>query len=162
MFKVWTYNIESPYVYWLNVPSVVNQESLRFFEEEQAFFKQSIKNFSSQVTQMMTAVTSLPPEEANDLLRGIIAEVKERQDIPEPGRILLLLYGPEVDDPTLLQAIEDCGANMVIDDGCVGTRFFWHDVGRTEYPLDGLRNRYLGKVMCPRTIRGKREGWSTR
>ncbi|MEE9491403.1 MAG: 2-hydroxyacyl-CoA dehydratase family protein [Dehalococcoidia bacterium] len=118
--------------------------------------------YGSEATQIMMAVASLPPEEANDLLRGIIAEVKERQDSPEAGKVKLLLYGPEIDNPAFLELIEGCGGNVVVDDGCVGTRFFWHSVEKTEDPLDGLANRYLGKLMCPRTIRGKGEGWSTR
>ncbi|MFC2039365.1 2-hydroxyacyl-CoA dehydratase subunit D, partial [Chloroflexota bacterium] len=117
--------------------------------------------YGSEALQILLAVTSLPVEEANELLRGIIAEVKERNDGPEKSRARLLLYGPEVDDPALLKVIEDCGGNVVIDDACVGTRFFWHDAEKTDDPLDGLVNRCLGKNMCPRTIRGRMEGRST-
>jgi len=34
-------------------------------------------------------------------------------------------------------------------------------VAKTDDPLDGLSNHYLGDVYCPRTIRGKGEGWAT-
>jgi bzd-type benzoyl-CoA reductase N subunit len=201
MFKVWTYNRESPYVYWLNVPNIVDERTMRFFKEELVFFKQSIERFTgsrisddklslaidvhneqrallrelyqlrksdnpllygSEITQIMRAIASLPVEEANDLLRGVIAEVVERRDAPEADSIRLLLYGPEIDDPAFIELVEVCGGNVVIDDTCVGTRFFWHDVERTKEPLDGLANRYLSKLMCPRTIRGKGEGWATR
>ena len=117
--------------------------------------------YGSEVLQVLLAVTSLPIEEANELLRGVIAEVKQRQEGPGRSRPRLLLYGPEIDDPALFKLIEDCGGNVVIDDACIGTRFFWHDVEKTKDPLDGLADRYLGKNVCPRTIKGRREGWST-
>jgi benzoyl-CoA reductase/2-hydroxyglutaryl-CoA dehydratase subunit BcrC/BadD/HgdB len=42
---------------------------------------------------------------------------------------------------------------VVVDDVCFGTRFYWADVGKTEDPLDGLVDRYLDKILCPRTYR---------
>ena len=117
--------------------------------------------YGSETLKVLLAVTSLPVEEANQLLKGIIADVKERRDGPKKSRARLLIYGPEIDDPALFKLIEDCGGNVVIDDACVGTRFFWHDVEKTGDPLDGMANRYLGKNVCPRTIRGKMEGFST-
>jgi len=115
----------------------------------------------SEALQVLLAVTSLPVGEANELVRGIVAEVKQRRDGPKGSRGRLLIYGPEIDDPALFKVIEDCGGNVVIDDACVGTRFFWYDVEKTEDPLDGIADRYLNRNMCPRTIRGKMEGRST-
>jgi len=115
----------------------------------------------SEVLQVMKAVTSLPIAEGNELLKGVIGDIEERSNGREK-KTRLLVWGPEMDDPAFLQLIEDCGGNVVADDLCLGTRYFWHDVDKTKDPLDGLSARYLGKVMCPRMIRGKGEGWATR
>jgi len=115
----------------------------------------------SEVMQILIAVASLPIEEANQMLKGVISEVKERSDRPE-GKKRLLIWGPEIDHPAFFKLIEDSGGNVVIDDLCLGTRYFWYDVDKSPDPLDGLSVRYLGKVMCPRTIRGKGEGRATR
>ena len=40
-----------------------------------------------------------------------------------------------------------------MDDLCIGSRFYWHDVELTPDPLDGLARRYLEKLVCPRTYR---------
>ncbi len=114
----------------------------------------------SEVIQAIIAVASLPVEEGNQLIKGIISEVKERSNGPESKK-RLLVWGPEIDHPAFFKLIEDCGGNVVIDDLCLGTRFFWDDVEKTADPLDGLSARYLDRVMCPRTIRGKGEGWAT-
>ena len=115
----------------------------------------------SEMLQVLREVMSLPVEESNELLRGVIADVKERKDIPEKSRCRLLIWGPEIDDPALFELIEDLGANVVADDTCIGTRFFSHDVEKTDDPLDGLSNHYLGDIYCPRFIRGKGEGGET-
>lgn len=108
----------------------------------------------SEVTQTLVAVMSLPVAEANQLLRVVLDEVRERRDGPEPKGARLLISGNELDDSTFIEMIEDCGANVVVDDLCIGTRFFWHDVEKTPDPLDGLTKRYLGDIMCPRVYRG--------
>ena len=36
---------------------------------------------------------------------------------------------------------------------CFGTRQFWSDVEQTPDPLDGLSQRYLGRIYCPRSFR---------
>lgn len=200
VYKVWRYNIEMPYTYWINVPSFLDEECFRFFKEELGFFRRSLEGFTqseisdeklyeaidlhnaqrallrelyrlrkpeppllygSEVLEVLLAVTSLPVDEANQLLKGIIAEVEGHRDGPGRSRGRLLLYGPEIDAPALFKVIEDCGGNVVIDDACVGTRFFWHDVDKTGDPFDGLADRYLGKNVCPRTMRGRMEGLST-
>jgi len=111
----------------------------------------------SEVVEVLRAVMSLPVEEANQMLQDIIDEAKERKDSPKGG-IRLLVHGPEIDDPALFRLIEELGANVVVDDSCIGTRYFWHDVEKTTDPMDGLATRYLSKIYCPRTIRGKGEG----
>jgi len=115
----------------------------------------------SEVLQVMIALTSLPIDEGNELLKGTIGDIEKRSNGREK-KTRLLVWGPEMDDPSFFRLIEDCGGNVVADDLCLGTRYFWHDVEKTEDPLDGLSARYLGKVVCPRMIRGKGEGWATR
>ena len=114
----------------------------------------------SEVMQIMIAVTSLPIEEANQLLKGVISDIRERSDGSESKK-RLLVWGPEIDHPAFFKLIEDSGGNVVIDDLCLGTRYFWYDVDKSRDPLDGLSVRYLDRVMCPRTIRGDGDGWAS-
>ncbi len=111
----------------------------------------------SEVTQILVAVMSLPVAEANQLLRSVIDESRRRRDGPQRKSARLLISGNELDDSTFIELIEDCGANVVADDLCIGTRFFWHDVEKTPDPLDGLVQRYIGNIRCPRTYRGDPE-----
>ncbi|MFA4837126.1 MAG: 2-hydroxyacyl-CoA dehydratase family protein, partial [Dehalococcoidia bacterium] len=81
-------------------------------------------------------------------------EVRSRQvNRPEKKSARVLVYGTEIDDEAFIKLVEDCGANVVIDDICTGTKSFWHDVEITENLLDGLVERYLYKTRCARTYR---------
>ena len=116
----------------------------------------------SEMIMVLRAVMSLPVEEANELLRGVIPEVEGRRDAVVSSQCRLLVWGPEIDDPALYELIEDLGSNVVADDQCIGTRFFLHDVEKAADPLDSLSKHYLEDQYCPRIIRGKGEGWATR
>jgi len=49
--------------------------------------------------------------------------------------------------------IEDLGANVAMDDICVGSRAYFPMVEKTADPLDGIATRYLVGIKCPRTYR---------
>ena len=106
----------------------------------------------SEITEVLVAGSLIPVAEFNDLLRGIVAELKGRSERPQKlARVMV--YGCEIDDTAFMKLIEDCGAHVVMDDLCIGSRFYWHDVEVTPDPLDGLARRYLEKLVCPRTYR---------
>lgn len=107
----------------------------------------------TEMTQVMMAVMSIPVEEANDLVRSVIEEAKARRDGPQSKPARLLVYGSEIDDIAFIKLVEESGANVVIDDLCIGTRYYWHDVATDGDLLQNLADRYLGKIMCPRTYR---------
>lgn len=107
----------------------------------------------TEMTQVMMAVMSIPVDEANELLRSIIEEVSTRKDGPQRKAARLLVYGCEIDDIAFINLVEESGANVVIDDLCFGTRHYWDDVATDGDPLKNLADRYLGKIMCPRTFR---------
>jgi len=108
----------------------------------------------SEVTEIIVAGMSVPVQEFNQLLRDVINEIPNRKDGPEKKAARLLVYGSELDDNSFLQVIEEGGANVVMDDLCIGSRMYWPIVDVTDDPLDGLTNRYLDQIVCPRTFRG--------
>lgn len=106
----------------------------------------------TEILQVTMALMSLPVEEGNNLLKQVISEVRERQnDFQKKPR--LFIWGSTIDNITLIEMIEDAGANVVMDDISVGSRFYWPDVELTSDPLDGLAYRYLVALKSPRTFR---------
>ena len=107
----------------------------------------------TETLQVMVALTGIPVEEGNELLRQVISEVKEDKNKPEKKLARLLVWGSIIDDVALIEMIENAGAEVVIDDTCVGSRAYFADVELTDDPLDGLAYRYLVDIKCPRTFR---------
>lgn len=109
----------------------------------------------TEVLEMIVAGMTIPAAEFGDLLEAAINDVKKRNQPAHPGA-RVMIYGSEIDDIAFVELTESCGANVVMDDLCTGTRHFWHDVEATLDPVDGIVERYLGKVVCPRTYRDRK------
>ena len=100
---------------------------------------------------VLKALMSIPVEEGNQLLGEVISEVKARRDrVAKSTRVMI--WGSIIDDVAFIKMVEDLGADVVMDDMCVGSRFFFPDVEVTDDPLDGLARRYLLDLKCPRTF----------
>ena len=105
-----------------------------------------------EMLKVIVALMSLPLEEGSQLIEEVIAEVKRRSPRPQK-KTRLLLWGSIVDSSPLLEMIEGLEADLVMDDTCVGSRFYWPDVELADGPFDGLARRYLVDLKCPRTFR---------
>lgn len=112
--------------------------------------------------RVMVVLMSIPVDEGNQLLQEVIAEIKRREGGPYGQPARLLVWGSIIDDTPLIEMMESAGANVVMDDTCVGSRAYFPDVEPTGDPLDGLARRYLVEVRCPRTFRGDRFDQSTK
>ena len=106
----------------------------------------------TEITWVLVAGMTIPVQEFNDLLEDIIAEVRGRKPSSD-GRHRLLVVGSEVDDVAMIRLVEDCGASVVMDDLCTGSRSFWEDVDHAKGAVSGLAARYLGGITCPCTYR---------
>jgi bzd-type benzoyl-CoA reductase N subunit len=107
----------------------------------------------TEATKILVAGLTIPAAEFNELLRSVVEEVKKRPHGSKTKRPRILLYGCEMDDITFVQLVESIGADVVIDDLCIGSRSFWLDVPKTSDPLDGLAEHYLEGIRCPRTYK---------
>jgi bcr-type benzoyl-CoA reductase subunit C len=113
----------------------------------------------AEITKILVAGMGIPATEHIELITGLIAEIKERPAAASDGLPRIFLWGNEIDDSSFIELVEECGAHVVMDDLCTGSRFFWQDVDETEDPFDGLVRRYLD-IHCPRTLKpqaGERE-----
>jgi len=109
----------------------------------------------TEITKILVAVMGIPVEESNELISSIIDEVKVRGSVPAKKSTRLMVVGAQVDDTAFISLIEDSGASVVVDDLCVGSKVYWPDVDTTKEPMEALAERYLERIMCPRTFRQK-------
>jgi len=113
----------------------------------------------TEVMKTMISITKIPVEDGNQLLEEVIIEIKGRKSSPCKKLPRVLLQGPEIDDIPFIEIIENSGANVVIDDICMGTKSYWFNVEDTSNPLDGIAHAYLNDINCLRTYRQR---WGSR
>jgi len=87
----------------------------------------------------------MPKEEYNRLLSQFMDEVDHRSDVPREG-VRLLVTGSVMDNTELVRLIESVGGNVVADDWCTGSRYFWNQIDLNGDPLKAIARCYLDKV----------------
>lgn len=65
------------------------------------------------------------------------------------SHIRLMLIGSENDDTQFINMVESLGADIVIDEHCTGTRYFWNQVVPQPDRLAAIAARYLDRPPCP-------------
>ncbi len=102
----------------------------------------------SEVYEMLLAGLVLPKEEHNAMLRKSLDSAKSGSQSSE-GKVRLMLSGNTFENIELVQTIEECGGDIVVDDLDIGTRRYWSGVDENSDPLKALAERYLRKIPCP-------------
>lgn len=102
----------------------------------------------TEAIEMVLASMVMDKREHNQILQGFLEGLKERQNSTE-DRPRLMVVGGENDDPELLRLIEEAGANIVADDMCMGSRYFWDEVIPEKDRLQAIAQRYLSRPSCP-------------
>jgi len=100
---------------------------------------------------VMVAGTALPRQAYRDLLRELLAELRDAEgDGDYKARIMIL--GSELDDPEYVKIIEDQGGLVVTDSICYGTRLMWVPVDESESdPVRALARYHIQqRPACPR------------
>jgi benzoyl-CoA reductase subunit C len=107
----------------------------------------------ADIIKTMVAIMSLPVAEGNQLLKEIIDDIHQlKKKTPPKTPHRLLVWGSILDNIALVDMIENVGANVVMDDNCVGSRAYFPMVNTHASPLEALSTRYLKEIKCPRTF----------
>jgi len=86
-------------------------------------------------------------DETLDILEKKLEELKEIELVKDKNLKKVLLTGSDIDDTEFIKFIEELGFHIVIDDLCVGTKYFWDTVDETEDPIYALAKYHLNKPI---------------
>jgi benzoyl-CoA reductase subunit C len=104
----------------------------------------------TEITKVLVAGMGIPASEHIKLVKKFIAEVRQRPTPKAQQGPRIFIWGNEIDDIAFIRLVEESGAQVVMDDLCTGSRFFWDDVPVTDDPLEGIAERYTN-THCPRS-----------
>ena len=82
--------------------------------------------------------------EHSRLLEALLAQPASRKK-----GVRLMVVGSENDDTDLIRLLESLGAVVVIEDHCLGNRYFWNGTPADGDPFSSVARRYLEKPPCP-------------
>ncbi|MDP7470194.1 MAG: 2-hydroxyacyl-CoA dehydratase, partial [Dehalococcoidia bacterium] len=51
--------------------------------------------------------------------------------------------------PELLELVESLGGDVVVDDHCAGSRYFWGQIGNGSDVVAAISRRYIDRPACP-------------
>jgi benzoyl-CoA reductase subunit C len=89
--------------------------------------------------------------EHNEALAKLLKELPERKLDRETGTRLMIV-GSEDDDREFTRMVEEemnMPATFVVEEHCVGTRYFWNEVVPEEDRLMAIAKRYMDRPSCP-------------
>jgi len=105
----------------------------------------STRSFYAAVAASMV----MPKEQFNPLAAELVKLLNG--EAPRSEGPCLILVGSVLDDPAILDLVDDLGACVASDDLCTGSRYFDQPIAETRDadPLEALADRYLKRRPCP-------------
>lgn len=124
----------------------------------------------AETMRITLASQFMDKKEHNKLLEQLLQELsRSSRKIASGPRVMVL--GSENDDTELVELTESLGANVVIDDHCTGSRYFWNEVimpspsmgegkgegASTNKIIQAIAARYIDRPPCPqKDLRARR------
>ena len=133
------------------------QEAIKVYNENRMLLKQIHMLMTrdnppltgTELSEVILSSMIMPKDQSNLLLKELLKELVARDGTHSHGP-RLMVSGSIVDNSAFVRLVEDCGAMVVTDDLCTGTRYFFDSVeyNGTENPLAAIGLRYLNMVPC--------------
>ena len=126
-------------------------ETRRLLKELNSLRKRDIPAISgSEFLRVSMASMLIPKEKANPLLKQVIDEVKDRE-IEEGDGPRIMLTGSIMDNPTLIELVEEMGGVVVADDFCTSAKYFWYETKPNSNPMEAIARFNLDRSVCGHT-----------
>ena len=131
-------------------------DSIRLYNENRSLVGEVLKLsladapplLGSQVFEIELSGLVMPKEQHNAMVGTLLADQSGRP-AGEDGNVRLMLAGNTFENIEVIEAIEESGARVVIDDLDIGTRYYLGLVDDDPDPLRAIARRYLRRIPCP-------------
>jgi len=102
----------------------------------------------SEFHKIIKDVLKSDRKEALEMLNKELETLQSKEPFSDKGLKKILLTGSLIDDTNFLKHMEESGYQIVIDDLCIGTHYFWKNVDESqEDPLQALADYHLNKPL---------------
>ena len=104
---------------------------------------------ASQFLTVVLAGFVTPPEEYRSMIFELLSELRDTSSPHIGDSVPVLVSGSLVEEPVILDLIEESGGKVVADDLCTGLRNFQPSSGQGGDAIERLIDRYMNRMPCP-------------
>jgi len=104
---------------------------------------------ASQFLTVILAGFVSPPEEYRAMIAELIADLRKASSLDTGDSVPVLVSGSIVEEPAVLDILEESGGKVVADDLCTGLRNFQPAAGEGSDAMERLIDRYMNRFPCP-------------
>ena len=101
---------------------------------------------SSEFHSLVKEVQQQDKEEMIKKLEKKLEQLENRKPLTDNLK-KVLLTGSVIDDTEFIIFLENMGFQVVTDDLCIGTKYFWNNVDESEEPIKALAEYHLNKPI---------------
>jgi benzoyl-CoA reductase subunit C len=126
-----------------------NRSLMKKLYELRSFSDSTISG--SNIIDVIKAGLVLPKDEHNRMLEKLISDYHESPDAEDDqGDIYICVVSNAIEEAdTVIDVIEKCGGNVVMDNLSYGSRYCWENVESNSDPIESLATHYLEKIPFP-------------
>ncbi|MFW9989923.1 MAG: 2-hydroxyacyl-CoA dehydratase subunit D [Candidatus Odinarchaeota archaeon] len=92
-------------------------------------------------------VQQMEKDKAREILESKLNELKTTKSYLDNKMKKILLTGSVIDDTEFIRFLENLKYHIIIDDLCIGTKYFWNNVDETDDPIRALAKYHLNKPI---------------
>ena len=82
-----------------------------------------------------------------EILKKKLNQIKNKTPFTDKKMKRILLTGSVIDDTEFLKFLEEKGFQVVADDLCIGSRYFWNIIDEDRDPIEAIAEYHLSKPL---------------
>jgi benzoyl-CoA reductase/2-hydroxyglutaryl-CoA dehydratase subunit BcrC/BadD/HgdB len=102
---------------------------------------------SSEFHALVKEVQQEDKEKVLEILESKLKELQSKKPTINRESKKILLAGSVIDDTELIKFIESLGFHIIIDDLCLGTKYFWDSIDESKEPLEAIAEYHINKPI---------------
>ncbi len=101
----------------------------------------------SEFHALVKEVQQSDKDKMTEKLKLKLTEIKERKPFSDENLKKILLTGSVIDDTEFIKFLENVGYQIISDDLCIGSKYFWNKVNENGDPIKALAEYHLNKPI---------------
>ena len=127
--------------------AIKKMNQIRGLLREISKFREEMILKSSELHALVKYVQQSDKDEALKKIKSNLEDLRERQPFPSDKLKKVLLTGSVIDDTEFIQFLENIGFQIVIDDLCIGTKYFHDNIDEDGDPIKAIAKYHLNKPI---------------